>query len=90
MTVPDGNVERSRPDDPDEASKRVPPPPMPRDKGGWQVAPAPDGRGAPGTGTRRPMHRLPWFWIAFALLLLFNWAVFRMAQPGSQPRVGAA
>jgi cell division protease FtsH len=33
------------------------------------------------------MHRLPWFWIAFALLLLFNWAVFRMAQPGTEPRV---
>jgi cell division protease FtsH len=33
------------------------------------------------------MHRLPWFWIVVILLFLVNWAAFRMAQPGSEPRV---
>ena len=36
----------------------TPPGAMPRDEGGWQVAPAPDGRGMPEQHKPRPPHRL--------------------------------
>jgi hypothetical protein len=37
--------------------KAVPPSPLPRDKQGWRVAPAPDGRGTPEEHQPRPPHR---------------------------------
>lgn len=42
------------------AEKAVPPAPMPQDKRGWRVAPAPDGRGMPEEHKPRPPHR----WLA--------------------------
>jgi cell division protease FtsH len=64
-------------------------PPMPRDKRGWQVAPAPDGRGMPEQpSSGPPMHRRQWFlWFVFGLLAL-NWLSLLFFQPSSsQPRV---
>jgi cell division protease FtsH len=60
--------------------------PMPRDKRGWQVAPAPDGRGTPAS-TQPPAHRTRGFiWFVVALLAL-NWLSVLLFQPGGQPRV---
>jgi len=60
---------------------------MPQDKGGWRVAPAPDGRGMPEQHKPRPPHRLRGFWIFVFVLLAINWASVLMAQPSGQPRV---
>src|ERR1700759_5616389 len=65
----------------------VPPAPMPQDKGGWRVAPAPDGRGMPELPKPPPPHRFRWFWIFFLVLLALNWLSVLIAQPGSEPRV---
>ena len=63
-------------------------PPMPRDKkGGWQVAPAPDGRGLPDEHKPTPPHRTRGF-IMFALALLaLNILLSVLVRPASQPRV---
>jgi cell division protease FtsH len=64
-------------------------PPMPRDKRGWHVAPAPDGRGMPEQPSATPPHRRPWFlWFVLGLLAL-NWLSLLLFQPGgtSEPRV---
>jgi cell division protease FtsH len=64
-------------------------PPMPRDKGGWHVAPAPDGRGMPEqTPSGPPAHRRPGFlWFVLALIAL-NWLLLLVFQPSTgQPRV---
>ena len=60
---------------------------MPRDKRGWRVAPAPDGRGLPEEHKPTPPHRWRGFWIFFLVLLALNWASVLIAQPGAQPRV---
>jgi cell division protease FtsH len=60
---------------------------MPRDKGGWQVAPAPDGRGTPEEHRPRPPHRLRGFWIFVLVLLALNWISVLAFQPPGQPRV---
>ena len=60
---------------------------MPRDRRGWHVDPAPDGRGMPEEHKPRPPHRLPVFWIVLFLLLAINWAGLLMSQSGGQPRV---
>jgi cell division protease FtsH len=60
---------------------------MPRDKQGWRVAPAPDGRGMPDEHKPRPPHRWRGFWIFFLLLLALNWLSVLIAQPSSQTRV---
>jgi cell division protease FtsH len=60
---------------------------MPRDKQGWRVAPAPDGRGTPEEQRPRPPHRLRGFWIFFLVLLAVNWISVLAFQPPGQPRV---
>src|SRR5437868_2669962 len=71
----------------DRAQKAVPPSPMPRDEGGWQVAPAPDGRGMPEQHRPQPPHRLRGFWIFVLVLLAVNWISVLAFQPPGQPRV---
>ena len=61
--------------------------PMPQDKRGWRVAPAPDGRGMPEQHQPRPPHRLRGFWIFFVVLLALNWVSVLLIQPAGQPRV---
>jgi hypothetical protein len=60
---------------------------MPRDKGRWRVAPAPDGRGMPDQHKPPPPHRLPWFWILLLIVLAINWATVLMVKGAGQPRV---
>jgi cell division protease FtsH len=67
--------------------KTVAPSPMPRDKRGWRVAPAPDGRGMPDQHKPTPPHRLRGFWVFVFVLLAFNWLSVLLIHPSSQPRV---
>ncbi len=68
--------------------KAVPPAPMPRDRQGWRVAPAPDGRGMPDEHKPRPPHRLRGFWIAVIVVLAVNWLlVLLVTPPSGQQRV---
>ncbi|HEY5427469.1 MAG TPA: ATP-dependent zinc metalloprotease FtsH, partial [Solirubrobacteraceae bacterium] len=60
---------------------------MPRDKQGWRVAPAPDGRGMPDQHKPTPPHRLRGFWVFVVVLLAVNWLSVLLFQPSSQPRV---
>jgi cell division protease FtsH len=69
------------------ADKAGPPAQMPQDKGGWRVAPAPDGRGMPEEHKPTPPHRLRAFWIFFLVLLALNWISVLLAQPSGQQRV---
>jgi cell division protease FtsH len=64
-------------------------PPMPRDKRGWQVAPAPDGRGMPEqTPSGPPAHRRPGFLWFVLVLIAINWLSLLLFQPSSsQPRI---
>jgi cell division protease FtsH len=70
-----------------DARKAVPPARMPRDKRGWHVAPAPDGRGMPEEHKPTPPHRLRAFWIFVFVLLAVNWLSVLLVQPSAQPRV---
>jgi cell division protease FtsH len=66
--------------------KRKSQPQLPRDKRGWQVAPAPDGRGTP-PSTAKPMHRTRGFiWFIVALLAI-NWLSVLFFEPSTQTRV---
>jgi cell division protease FtsH len=70
------------------AEKPGPPSPaMPRDRRGWRVTPAPDGRGMPDEHKPTPPHRLRGFWLFFLLLLAVNWVLVLVSQPVGQPRV---
>ncbi|MGH2881381.1 MAG: ATP-dependent metallopeptidase FtsH/Yme1/Tma family protein, partial [Solirubrobacteraceae bacterium] len=60
---------------------------MPRDKGGWRVAPAPDGRGMPDEHKPTPPHRMRAFWLLLLGLLAINWLFVLISQPSTQPRV---
>ncbi|HEX3803374.1 MAG TPA: ATP-dependent zinc metalloprotease FtsH [Solirubrobacteraceae bacterium] len=71
----------------DDANKAVPPAPMARDKKGWHVAPAPDGRGTPDEHKPTPPHRWRGLWIFLIFLLAVNWLSVLVAQPSSQPRI---
>ncbi len=65
----------------------APPAPMPQDKGGWRVAPAPDGRGMPEQHKPPPPHRLRGFWIFVVVLLALNWISVLVFQSSGEPRV---
>ncbi len=60
---------------------------MPQDKGGWRVAPAPDGRGMPEQPKPAPPHRQRWFWMFVIALLAVNWLAVLFTRPGGEPRV---
>jgi cell division protease FtsH len=60
---------------------------MPRDRHGWRVAPAPDGRGMPDQHKPQPPHRLRSFWMLVLALLVLNWVLLLLFQPGGEPRV---
>jgi cell division protease FtsH len=62
-------------------------PPLGRDKRGWQVSPAPDGRGAPPRDPPKPAHRSRWFLWFFLALLAVNWLSVLLVQPAGQTRV---
>jgi cell division protease FtsH len=64
-------------------------PPMPRDKRGWQVSPAPDGRGMPERApSGPPVHRRPGFLWFVLILIAINWLSLLFFQPSTgQPRV---
>src|SRR6185312_249638 len=75
---------RPVPDEPDrpQSARSDGRPPMPRDERGWQVAPAPDGRGMPEQPAPRPPHRRPGFlWFVLALIAL-NWLSLLVLQQG--------
>ena len=59
---------------------------MPRDKRGWRVAPAPDGRGAPeAPAPPRPHRSRRFVWLVVLLALNFGSAL--LVRPAGQPRV---
>jgi cell division protease FtsH len=64
-------------------------PPLPRDKRGWRVAPAPDGRGMPEQPPARPPHRRPGFLWFVLILFILNWVSVLVFRPSSnnEPRV---
>jgi cell division protease FtsH len=69
------------------AQKGGPHRPMPQDRRGWRVAPAPDGRGMPEQPPPPPPHRLRLFWIVVVAFLALNWLVVLLSAPAGQPRV---
>jgi cell division protease FtsH len=60
---------------------------MPRDKRGWRVAPAPDGRGLPDEHKPTPPHRWRGLWIFLGVLLAINWLSVLIAVPNAKTRV---
>ncbi len=83
--MPDGSPEQH-----DRGASRADAHPrMPRDKRGWHVSPAPDGRGMPEqTPTSPPPHRTPRFLWFVAILLALNWLTVLFFQPSTgEPRV---
>ncbi len=81
---------RSVPEDPPNTSARADGdrseahPPLPRDKRGWSVAPAPDGRGMPEhTPSGPPPHRMRGFWYFVLALLALNVLSVLFFQPAT-------
>ena len=62
-------------------------PSLHRDKRGWRVAPAPDGRGLPDDQKRQPPHRWRGFWVVVIALLAINFVSSLALRPIGQPRV---
>jgi cell division protease FtsH len=59
-------------------------PPMPRDKRGWHVAPAPDGRGMPQQAPAGPPpHRMRSFWWFVLGLIAINWISVLVFHPST-------
>jgi cell division protease FtsH len=83
--VPGEPVEQR--ESPSGVQRRDAHPPMPRDKRGWQVAPAPDGRGMPEQASGPPAHRLPRFWLFVFAVIALNWISVLAFQPAGQQRV---
>ncbi|MCW3057260.1 MAG: ATP-dependent metalloprotease FtsH [Solirubrobacterales bacterium] len=74
------------PDGPDGGARRsdAPHPPLPRDKRGWHVAPAPDGRGMPKqAATGPPPHRTAGFLWFVLILIALNWLSVLLFAPAS-------
>src|ERR1700759_4841375 len=71
------------------ANRRDAHPPMPRDKRGWQVARAPDGRGAPEQQpSGPPPHRRMGFLWFVLILVAINWLSLLLIHPStSEPRI---
>ncbi len=86
-TTPAGDSAQTASDSSQTAQKSGRASPMPRDKQGWRVAPAPDGRGTPDQHKPRPPHRWLGFWIFVAIILAINWLSVLIFQPSSEPRV---
>ena len=57
-------------------------PRMPRDRRGWHVSPAPDGRGMP-EQAKPPPHRLRGFWYFVLALIAVNWLSVLFFQPST-------
>jgi cell division protease FtsH len=73
---------------PPSGQKPAPRTPMPRDRQGWRVAPAPDGRGTPDEHKPSPPHRWRGFWVFVVVLLALNWLSVLLIHPSStRPRV---
>jgi cell division protease FtsH len=79
-------VPPEQPEQPD-AKRSDSRPPLPRDKRGWQVAPAPDGRGMPPQPAGRPPHRRPGFLWFVLILIALNWLSLFLFQQGGERRV---
>jgi len=58
-------------------------PRMPRDRRGWHVSPAPDGRGMPEQAKPPPPHRLRGFWYFVLALIAVNWLSVLFFQPST-------
>jgi cell division protease FtsH len=59
-------------------------PPLPRDKRGWHVSPAPDGRGMPEQApSGRSPHRKQGFWWFVVALIALNWLSVLFFQPST-------
>jgi cell division protease FtsH len=57
---------------------------MPRDKRGWRVSPAPDGRGMPEQAPKGPPpHRMRGFWWFVLGLIALNWLSVLVFQPST-------
>jgi cell division protease FtsH len=70
--------------DPLSASLADAHPPLPRDKRGWHVSPAPDGRGTPEHApTGPPPHRMRGFWYFVLALIALNWLSVLLFAPSS-------
>ncbi len=77
---PDGAV-------PPSSSRADTHPPMPRDKRGWHVTPAPDGRGMPEQApSGPPAHRRPGFLWFVLILVAVNWLSLLLFAPVSGER----
>ncbi len=73
--------------DPLSASRADAHPPLPRDKRGWHVSPAPDGRGTPEHApTGPPPHRMRGFWYFVLALIALNWLSVLLFAPSSGER----
>src|ERR1700730_17585582 len=73
-------------DGPDGGARRsdAPHPPLPRDKRGWHVAPAPGGRGMPKqAATGPPPHRTAGFLWFVLILIALNWLSVLLFAPAS-------
>src|SRR5277367_6300283 len=81
LSVPDDPPNTSASADGDRSEAH---PPLPRDKRGWSVAPAPDGRGMPEHApSGPPPHRMRGFWYFVLALLALNVLSVLFFQPSS-------
>jgi len=86
---PSQESQRTADSTPGESARSDAHPPMPRDRRGWQVSPAPDGRGMPEQPpTGPPPHRTRGFLWFVLFLIALNWlAVLLFAPSTGEQRV---